>query len=374
MTRRQLLALIPAALDAQDRGAGSTPLFDGVSLRGWRIQHGTETAFHVDEGAIVVHSSSNFPTWLRSERQYENFDFECEFFVKGWIDSGVYLHAPEHGRPGECGMMVKLFHKRDEVMRPESMGAIFPVVPPRLINVKNQGEWNTLRIRMDWPRLQVWSNGEMAQDLDCDAIPELRYRLRSGFLGFQSLSYPIRFRNIRIRELPSQTEWNELYTTPADMAKWHVAEGKDASTWEAIGGVLRADGLGYLATNERWRDFALQAYVRASKHSNGGVLFRCHSDDPRDPRYEIQIHDVEGAVYPTGSLYGHRRAIYPEISSGEWYLLQLFVKDRRCVVRINGDTVVDYGEMDNLATGSIMLQAHRRGSWIEYKDIRVRQL
>ena len=43
----------------------------------------------------------------------------------------------------------------------------------------------------------------------------------------------------------------------------------------------------------------MHLYIRASKHSNGGVLFRCDLKGTQGRHYEIQIHDVEGAVYPT---------------------------------------------------------------------------
>jgi hypothetical protein len=83
--------------------SGFVSLFDGRSLDGWSIREGPESAFYVSGGEIVVHEGSGFPTWLRSAKQYENFDFRCEFFIKGWIDAGIFLHAPEHGRNTETG-------------------------------------------------------------------------------------------------------------------------------------------------------------------------------------------------------------------------------------------------------------------------------
>src|SRR5438132_114413 len=148
MNRRAFLgttAAMSALLQGQSKG-GFTSLFDGKTLAGWRVVDGPETAFYVRDGAILVHEGSGFPTWLRSERQYENFDFRGEFFVKGWSDSGIYLHAPEHGRPTWCGMQMHIFQDREQPPKPESMGAIFPVVAPLKINVRNQGEWNTFRI------------------------------------------------------------------------------------------------------------------------------------------------------------------------------------------------------------------------------------
>jgi hypothetical protein len=378
MNRRNFLAgagaapLMWATPQGQDFSGLFAPLFDGKSLDGWSVQDGPETAFYVKDGAIVVHESAGYPAWLRSAQQYENFDFSGEFFVKGWTDSGIYLHAPEHGRNMWCGMKIHIFHQVDAKPAPESMGAIFPVVAPLKVNVKNQGEWNSFRILMDWPRLRVWTNDEPVQDLDLETVPELRHRLRKGYLGLESLSYPIRFRNLRMRELPSKVAWTPLYESPQDFAKWHISEGKPR--FEPLGAVLHSDGVGHLATQEKFRDFELQMYVRHAWHHNGGVLFRTAGEGSRGRHYEIQLHDVEGAHYPTGSLYTLQRARYPHIEPGQWWLFQLRVKDNACLVRINGETVMEYDRLENLEEGPIELQAHDAGKFTEYKHILVRRI
>jgi hypothetical protein len=252
------------------------------------------------------------------------------------------------------------------------MGSIFPLIAPLKVNVKNKGEWNTFRIVMDWPRLRVWTNGEPIHDIDVESVPELRHRLRSGYLGLESLSYPIRFRNLRIRELPSKISWSPLYETSADFGKWHVSEGKPI--FQPLGGVLHGDGNGHFATNEKYRDFELQMYIRHVWHHNGGVMFRTEGKGSSGQHYEIQLHDVEGAHYPTGSLYTFQRALYPKIEPEKWWLLQLRVKDNTCLVRINGDTVLEYGRLENLEPGPIELQAHDTGRWTEYKHILIRAL
>src|ERR1035437_7321281 len=277
MNRRTFLAgasaapLMSATPQTADE-AGFTSLLDGRSLDGWTVQDGPEAAFYVNDGAIVVHESAGYPAWLQSARRYENFDFRGEFFVKGWTNSGIYLHAPEHGRNMWCGMKINIFHQVDTTPAPESMGSVFPVAAPLKVNVKNQGEWNAFRILMDWPRLRVWINEEIVQDLDVETMPELRHRLRSGYLGLESLAYPVRFRNRRVREQPSTIVWTPLYETPQDFAKLHTSDGKPV--FEALGGVLHSDGAGHLATQEKFRDFELQMYVRHAWHHNGGVLFR----------------------------------------------------------------------------------------------------
>src|SRR2546429_5502294 len=152
MRRREFLAVGAApvlfGMPQSSDESGFTALFDGRSLENWSVQDGPEAAFYVNDGDIVVHQSAGYPTWLRSARQYENFDFRGEFFVKGWTNSGIYLHAPEHGRNMYCGMKINIFHDSDAKPAPESMGSIFPLVAPLKVTVKHKGEWNSFRILM----------------------------------------------------------------------------------------------------------------------------------------------------------------------------------------------------------------------------------
>lgn len=381
MKRREFLAaaVLAPALTPALRGSGQeseesgfVSLFDGTSLDGWSVADGAESAFYVQDGAIVAHESSGFPTWLRSARQYENFDFRGEFFLQGWMNSGIYLHAPEHGRNIACGMKINIFQQVDAVPRPESMGSIFPLVPPLKVNVKNKGEWNSFRILVDWPRLRVWTNGEVVQDLDVETVPELRHRLRSGYLGLESLSYPIRFRGLRVRELPSKVSWTALYETADDFAKWRIMSGKPL--FRPIGNVLHGDGDGHLGTNETYRDFEFQMYVRHVRHHNGGVTFGGPGGGVPGRRYEVQLHDVEGAHYATGSLYSVKRASYPRIEPEQWWLFQLRVKDNTVLVRCNGDTVLEFDKLEFPTPGPIALQAHSDGRWTQYKQIKVRRI
>lgn len=375
MQRRAFLltSLLPAWAQS---GPEKRPIFDGQTLTGWSVQNGPDTAFFVEQGEIVLHPGSSYPTWLRYDRKLENFDFEADVLIRGWANSGIYFSAPEHGPALHCGFKINLFQNNEGGPKPTSMGAVFPVVPPSRIAVK-PGGWNPLRIRFDYPRLSVWVNGEMVQDLAVDMIPELAQRLRHGYLGIETQGHPLRFRNLRLAELPSTDPAERWYATPADFDKWTIVADRNANaaaTWERIGNVLRADGLGYLATKEKFRNFYLEMYVRQSLRSNGGVYFRVAGDDSSAPHYEIQLYDVESANYATGSLYGLERSRYPRVQPEEWYLFQMWARDKQCTVRINGETVTDTGKLDRNEEGRILLQAHQRDRWIEYKEIRITRL
>ena len=116
---------------------------------------------------------------------------------------------------------------------------------------------------------------------------------------------------LRVRELPSKVTWTPLYDRAEDFAKWRVLSGKPL--FRALGNVLHGDGDGHLATIETFRDFELQMYVRHVRHHNGGVSFGGPGGGAPGRRYEVQLHDVEGAHYATGSLYSVKRATYPRI-------------------------------------------------------------
>ncbi|HUQ93436.1 MAG TPA: DUF1080 domain-containing protein [Bryobacteraceae bacterium] len=370
LSRRGFLSIGAVSfLSAAEGEAGFHSLFDGRTLQGWSVREGPETAFYVDDHAIAVHPGANFPTWLRSAKQYENFDFRGEFYLKGWMDSGIYLHAPEHGRNVWSGFAIKLFHQEEPKPASNSCGAIFPIVAPKLVKVNNKGQWNTFRILFDWPSLQVWMNDAQVQDVNVESNPELRYRLRRGYLGFESLSYPIRFRNLRVRELPSKETWQPI----DDLSQWFISDGKPV--FQNLGGILRAEGLGNLATKALYKDFELHSYIRTSRWQNGGVLFRSSGEGTRGRRaYEIQLHNVEGSHFPTGSLYHYKRASYPRIADEQWWLFQLIVQGRAVVVRINGENVLEYDQLDNVEPGHIEVQAHQAGTWAEFKDLKLKVL
>jgi hypothetical protein len=377
--RRSFLAAatIPSALGATAMAAptkdadGFISLFDGRTLDGWVIEAGHESSFSVKDGALVAHESAMPPTWLRSQGQYENFEATGEFFIKGWMDSGFCFHAPEHGRITQTGLQLKLFAYGDPVPMNNSVGSIFGVVPPRTANVR-QDAWNNFRILMDWPRLKVWMNGEPIHDLNLESVPELRYRLRRGYFGITTTSYPMPFRNLKVRELPAKEEWITLYEDPQDLANWVVTEGDPRM--QALGKVLRTDGHGEFGIRQNFRDFEMHLYVRGSRGHNGGVMFRRVGAGDTRKNYEIQIHDIEEAHYPTGSLYHYCRSIYPRLEPEKWFFMQVVVKDRFCLVRVNGDTVTEYDKLDRVEEGRIEMQAHTAGHWLEYKHIRIKRI
>ncbi len=136
------LAVSPAS--AQD---GFTALFNGKDLGGW-VPVGTPDAFKVEKGAILSTGASPYPSWLRTERPYENFILRLEYQTLGWYEGGILIHAPVEGPASKLGLQVHLRHDRLNY-KARSPGAIYDVAAPTSLANFGSGRWNHCEILCD---------------------------------------------------------------------------------------------------------------------------------------------------------------------------------------------------------------------------------
>lgn len=361
------LCAVPAAAQTGD---DFVRIVRGNDLTGW-VEMGDPGAFTVDDGTLFLEHPRNFPNWLRSEKQYENFVLDLEYQAVGWAEGGIYIHAPLHGNPIQSGIKIHLRHDRTEEGA-RSTGAIYDVQAPITIANETGDAWNRLRIHMDWPRLQVTLNDALIQDVHMERSDALRWRLRKGYIGFEDSGTRFRFRNIRILELPSsEAEWTTLFNG-RDLDGW---EEEGEAEWKAIDGkIVTGGGDGVLRTNRTFSGFEFQTYFRTTPHANGGIFYRLEDRGNGQPaRYEVQIYNVPTATNPTGSIYGIVPADDGGCRSGEWCLMQLISDGAYSRVLINGKTVAEANDLALPDSGAIAIQNHSQGV-IEYKGLRVKPL
>ncbi|MEW6236997.1 MAG: DUF1080 domain-containing protein [Candidatus Omnitrophota bacterium] len=352
---------------------GFVSLFNGKNLDGWTIEGGDARTFFVSNQLLYSPGENSYPAWLRSEKEYENFDLRFDFRMVGWCNSGVFFEAPLHGRNSQIGFEFQIDHKNKEPISIKSCGAIFASVPPKQVPIGESGSWNTGRILMDWPYLKAWINDVLVQDLNVEERDDLKYRLRRGYIGLQDMGYQVWYRNIHIKELPPKIEWRSLFNGK-NFDGWRP-EGPAGAKWSVIDGVIRAEnGTNYMVTQEEFEDFELHLYFRTKKNSNGGVFIRWKTLEGGDRGNEIQIENNPDSDYPTGSLYNIVRAEQAPFRDEEWLPLQIRLKGAHLVVRVNGEKVVDCDAFPTMRSGHISLQMHMRDSWIEFKDIKIRKI
>jgi hypothetical protein len=200
--------------------AGWKPLFDGKSLEGW-TQKGGKAKYRIENGEIIGVSQPSTPnSFLCTTRDYTNFLLEIEFKVAEGLNSGVQIRSQDtasqvewNGKTykGANGRVHGIQVEIDPTKRAWSGGLYEEGRRGWLSNLTNnaaargafkQNEWNKFHIEAKGAHIATSINGVPAADLH-DPIS------KSGFIGLQvhgvgkrTNDLEVRFRNIRIKELP----------------------------------------------------------------------------------------------------------------------------------------------------------------------------
>ena len=363
----------PNALLPGEKEQGFVPLFNGRNLDGWVIDRSNVQTFEVRKGLLYCTGNGDYETILRTMKMYENFELRVEYRTPGWTESGVLFHVPPVGRATRMGFKIQIYHPVGDKTEPTIAGSIFGVLSPMKDLAGKSNQWNDLRIHMDWPRLRVDLNGQRIHDLNVEEIEDLKYRERNGYIALQDIKSDLYFRRVRIRELPAKEKWETMFNG-RDFGGWHIMGN---SKWDVRDGVIHAErSTGYLISDKKYQDFELQATIRESPGANGGVFFRWRREDAeKDRGYEVQIRNSPDASHPTGSLYEYERARDDEIIRGsEWYVMHIIAKGPHIVIRIDGKTTAEIHDATKTWPGSIALQMHSNNSWVEWTDIKIKDL
>jgi len=194
------LALCSMAVPVHSQAAPSN-LFNGRDLSGWVPMHGGE--WTVEDGVLLGRNGTNWSTnpeksgsWLRTEKQYDNFVLELGFAINEKGNSGIFLRCALEKNPAFTGHEVQILDDYGRDPKKFTTGSLYDVVAPTKNMSRPAGQWNQVRIQCQGKRIQVSMNGEPIIDYQTD-------RLTRGYLGLQNHDghAVVRFRNIRITEL-----------------------------------------------------------------------------------------------------------------------------------------------------------------------------
>ena len=139
--------------------------------------------------------------------------------------------------------------------------------------------------------------------------------------------------------------------------------------------------------NHDFKNFEFKAQVMTTPGSNSGMYVHTRYQEEGWPSqgYEVQVNNSHTDWRRTGSLYGINDVKEQVVPDNEWYTEHIIVRGKSVTVKINGKTVVDYTEPDNLerkegdearrlSSGTVALQGHDPDSKVYYKDIMVKPL
>ncbi|MCF7708296.1 MAG: DUF1080 domain-containing protein [Verrucomicrobia bacterium] len=165
-------------------------------------------------------------------------------------------------------------------------------------------------------------------------------------------------------------EWKALFNGK-DLNGWEVVND---ARFEADDGCLRlVDGMGWLRTKEKFRDFELQLEWRAlEERYDSGVFLRTGVEGKPWPKEGWQVNLRYDA--PGGLVKGIMQVVpagVPRIPVEKWSKLKLKVMGENAELIIDGETAWKTDIIDG-AAGYIGIQAEDKT--FEFRNIRIKKL
>jgi hypothetical protein len=197
-------------------------LFNGKNLDGW-TQQGGKAKYRAEKGELVGASVSNTPnSFLCSTRAFTNFVLELEFKVAPGLNSGVQIRSHVLDKPTALeheGKSIKIaagrVHGYQVEIDPSSRawtGGIYDEGRRGWLNdLKNNeaarkafkpDQWNQLGVEANGDSIKTWINGVPAAALKDSMTPAGFIALQVHGVGKKTDPLEVRFRNLRIKELP----------------------------------------------------------------------------------------------------------------------------------------------------------------------------
>ena len=399
------------------------PLWNGKDLSGW---HGQRTMDPVkfaalpsakrskmlkeDAASVAKHwrcedgelINDGHGAFLTTDKEYGDAVFWLDYKTVAKADSGIYLRATpqvqiwdytEAGGKWNIGA-----DKGSGGLWNNKKNERFPAA----VYDKPFGEWNRMSIMIIGDRVWVTLNNFTT----VNGVRMENYWDRSkpipktGPLQLQTHGGEIRFRNMRVRELDSETA-NQFLASSDSYTYMPAFNGKDWTGWigdtdsyEIVDGAIRCKKGkgGNLFTEEVYRDFSVRLEFKVPPGGNNGLAMRYSGEgNPAYKGFELQVIDNTAKKYAGlkpyqfhGSAYGMAPALRGyQRPVGEWNFQEVTMIGSRVTVELNGYLILDTDIKDlkskldkhvgkDNATGHFGFCGHNDA--VSYKNIRIRGL
>jgi hypothetical protein len=203
----------PYRVSDREKQEGFVPLFSGIDLDGWT---GNLTDYFPQEGMIVCQPTGHGSGNLYTSKEYADFILRFEFQLTPGANNGLGIRAPLTGDAAYVGMELQILDNEAEIyknLKPyQYHGSVYGVIPARRGYLKPVGDWNSQEVQAIGNRIKVTLNGEVILDGDIAAASNNNTETadhqkhpgllnKTGHIGFLGHGSPLKFRNLRIKEL-----------------------------------------------------------------------------------------------------------------------------------------------------------------------------
>ena len=197
----------------EERDEGFVPLFNGIDLAGWT---GNKVDYFAQEGMIVCQPSGQGSGNLFTEKEYSDFIMRFEFQLTPGANNGLGIRTPLTGDAAYVGMELQILDNEAAIyanLQPyQYHGSVYGVIPAKRGFLKPAGEWNVQEVQAIGNRIKITLNSEVILDGDLaeaskNGTETIDKRLhpgllnKSGHIGFLGHGSPLKFRNLRIKEV-----------------------------------------------------------------------------------------------------------------------------------------------------------------------------
>jgi hypothetical protein len=190
---------------------GTSPIFNGTDLTGWRVVPGGKSTFEVQEGAIHISDGRGY---LESESTWDDFVLQGEIISNGeHLNSGIFfraLPAPAADQMNGYEAQVRNEWKGDDRNQPVDFGTggIYRRIPTRRV-ISSDHDWFTMTVIAQAAHVAVWVDGfpvtDWTDERAPDENPRKGLRTAAGHFSLQGHdpTTDLSFRNLRVAPLPS---------------------------------------------------------------------------------------------------------------------------------------------------------------------------
>lgn len=194
-------SILSASAVAADKEKGFVSLFDGKSLKGWKINERPES-WKVEDGAITANGSRSHLFYVGQDKPFVNFEFRAQVMTRKNSNAGIYFHTKfqKEGWPKQgYEAQVNNTYNRD----PQKTGGLYNTVKVLKAPAKDD-EWFDYTIRVESRHVVVKINGNKVVDYTEPKDKPGPVHLSQGTFAFQAHDpgSTVSFRNIRVKRLP----------------------------------------------------------------------------------------------------------------------------------------------------------------------------
>lgn len=204
----------PYKLSAEEQKEGFKLLFDGTNMHQWT---GNTVDYTMEDGCISMIPSKSYGGNLYTKDEFGNFIYRFEFQLTPGANNGVGIRTPMEGDAAYVGMEIQILDCEHPIYKNitkyQHHGSVYGIIPTNADHhkaFKPVGEWNEEEIVANGDNIKVTVNGVVIlegniRDAVKNGTPDGKEHPglfnKKGHIGFLGHGSPVKFRNIRIKEL-----------------------------------------------------------------------------------------------------------------------------------------------------------------------------